>query len=88
MVLKLQTVTRVLRNMETTITKKYDINDNNINNNDDGDDNGDDIDNKSDNCNDIERPHPRFVYDLFAAQPTVSSTCAQVASAQSCANHV
>ena len=47
-----------------------------------------DNDNNDDDDNDgIERCNPRF-YNLFTVLQTVSSTYAQVARVQSCANHV
>ena len=44
--------------------------------------------NNNDNDNCIQRRNSRFVYNLLTALRTVSNTYAQVARAQSCANHV
>ena len=67
----------------------YDGDDNN-NDDDDSNDNYNmnDDNNDNDNYNRIERRKSRFFYNLRTAPRTVSNTYAQVARAQSCANHV
>ena len=57
---------------------------NNINNNNNDDDDDDD----DDDNNRIQRHKSRFFNDLLTAPRTASNTYAQVARAQSCANHV
>ena len=64
------------------------INNNNNNNNDDDDDDDDGDDDDDNNNNRIQRRYSRFFYNLHTAPRTVSNTYAQVARAQSCANHV
>ena len=69
-------------------------NNNNNNNNDKDDDDDDDDNNNNDNNNNnnnnicIERCKSRFFYNLLIVPRTASNTYAQVARAQSCANHV